>query len=121
MDFHSILFVLIGSTVGLTLRLFIKYRLKIGVRFYINKISLVNILASLFLGILVSLGLTNRDLFLLFYVGFLGCFSTFSSFIYNLFLLLKRRRYIEFLLHYIGVTLLSFLFFYIGYYSFKSL
>ena len=65
--------------------MFIKYisgRKKI---FTSNNILIVNVLASLFLGIFEGLNITNKNLILFFSVGFLGCLSTFSSFIYQLF------------------------------------
>ena len=119
MDLNSIGYVLLGSTVGLVLRMFFSYQFRIKKGFYINNTSLVNILASLFLGILVALNPINHNLLLLFYVGFLGCFSTFSSFIYDLFVLFQSKQFVRLFLHYIEVIVLSFLFFYLGYYLIK--
>ncbi len=116
MDLNSIVYVLLGSTVGLLLRMFVQYKVKIKTGFYINNTSLVNILASLFLGILLALNPINQNLLLLFYVGFLGCFSTFSSFIYDLFVLFQSKQFVRLFFHYIEVILISFLFFYLGYY-----
>ncbi len=107
---------MLGSTVGLVLRMFVKYKVNIKTGFYINNTSVVNILASLFLGILFALNPINQNLLLLFYVGFLGCFSTFSSFIYDLFVLFQSKQFARLFFHYIEVILLSFLFFYLGYY-----
>ena len=107
---------MLGSTIGLILRMLVKYKVKIKTGFFINSTSLVNILASLFLGILVALNPINQKLLLLFYVGFLGCFSTFSSFIYDLFVLLQSKQFVSLFFHYIEVIVLSFLFFYLGYY-----
>ncbi len=116
MDLNSIVYVLLGSTVGLLLRMFVQYKVKIKTGFYINNTSLVNILASLFLGILLALNPINQNLLLLFYVGFLGCFSTFSSFIYDLFVLFQSKQFVRLFFHYIEVILISFVFFYLGYY-----
>ena len=110
---------MIGSTIGLVLRMFVKYNVKIKTGFYINNTSVVNILASLFLGILLALNPINQNLLLLFYVGFLGCFSTFSSFIYDLFVLLQSKQFVRLFFHYIEVIVLSFLFFYLGFYLIK--
>ena len=107
---------MLGSTVGLVLRMFFSDKLRIKKGFYINNTSLVNILASLFLGILVALNPINHNLLLLFYVGFLGCFSTFSSFIYDLFVLFQSKQFVRLFFHYIEVIVISFLFFYLGYY-----
>ena len=108
-----------GSILGLILRMYLNYNFKIKIGFNINSISLVNFLASFFLGIFIALNILNDYLLLFFYVGFLGCFSTFSSFIYQLFILLQRRQFISLILHYIEVIILSFTFFYFGYYLVK--
>ena len=114
MDLESVIYILIGSTFGLILRLFIKYKAKKKFSFYFNYALIVNVLSSLFLGIFIGLNTTDLNLLLLFSVGFLGCFSTFSSFIYELFHLMQKRNYIGFFIYYIEVLVLSFLFFCIG-------
>ena len=116
MDFSSIGIILIGSTIGLILRIFIQNNLKVKIGFDIQNTSIVNFLSSFFLGILVALNFRNNDTFLLFYVGFLGCLSTFSSFIYQLFNLFLKRQFQRLFFHYIEVVFLSFIFFYIGYF-----
>ena len=116
MELYSVIHILAGSTLGLIVRMFIKYisgREKI---FTSNTILIVNVLASLFLGIFVSLNITNKNLILFFYVGFLGCLSTFSSFIYQLFHLIQERKYFKLLLYYTEVFVLSFSFFCLGYF-----
>ena len=87
--------------------------------FDIQNISIINFIASFFLGILVALNFINNEIMLLFYTGFLGSFSTFSSFIYQLFLLFINKKYLRLLFHYIEVLVFSFLFFYLGYYLIK--
>ena len=116
MDITSICILLVGSTLGLILRIFIQNNLKIKIGFDIQNTSIVNFIASFFLGILVALNFINNDILLLFYTGFLGCFSTFSSFIYQLFVLLKKRKFMRLFFHYIEVIIISFLCFYFGYY-----
>ena len=116
MELDSVIHILAGSTLGLIVRMVIKYisgREKI---FTSNTILIVNVLASLFLGIFVSLNITNKNLILFFYVGFLGCLSTFSSFIYQLFHLIQERKYFKLLLYYTEVFVLSFSFFCLGYF-----
>ena len=115
MDVTSIIIVLFGSTCGLLLRIFIQNNLKINVGFNIQNISIVNLIASFFLGILVSLDFDNNNILLLFYTGFLGCFSTFSSFIYQLFVLFQQRKFMRLFFHYLEVIVLSFICFYLGY------
>ncbi len=116
MDITSIIIVLFGSAFGLILRLFIKKNFKINIGFNIQNITVVNFIASFFLGILVALDFINNYILFLFYTGFLGCFSTFSSFIYQLFVLLKKRKFMLLFFHYFEVIIVSFIFFCLGYY-----
>ena len=116
MDFSSISIILLGSTFGLILRIFIQNNFKINIGFDIQNTSIINFIASFILGIIVGLNFMKNDILLLFYVSFLGCFSTFSAFIYQLFILLNKKRFLKVFFHYIEVIVLSFLFFYLGYY-----
>ena len=116
MDLSSISIILLGSTFGLILRMFIQNNFKKSIGFDIQNTSIVNFLSSFFLGILVALNFINNEILVLFYSGFLGCFSTFSSFIFQLFILLKKRKFLKLFLHYIEVIIFSFLFFYLGYF-----
>ena len=116
MELDGVIHILAGSTLGLIVRIFIKYipgRKKV---FSFNNILVVNVLASLFLGILACLNITNKNLILFFSVGFLGCLSTFSSFIYQLFSLIQEKKYLSLFLYYSEVLVLSFLFFCLGYF-----
>ncbi len=97
----------------------IQNNLKINVGFNIQNTSIVNLISSFLLGILVSLNFLNNNILLLFYIGFLGCFSTFSSFIYQLLVLFQKRKFMRLFLHYIEVILLSFSCFYLGYFLLK--
>ena len=106
----------IGSTFGLILRMFIQSHVRINIGFNIESTAIINFLASFFLGILVALNFINNNLLLLFYIGFLGCFSTFSSFIYQLFILFQKKKFIQLFFHYIEVIIISFSCFYLGYY-----
>ena len=116
MELDGFIYILAGSTFGLIVRMFIKYISGKEKIFYSNNILIVNVLASLFLGIFISLNITNKNLILFFYVGFLGCLSTFSSFIYQLFYLIQERKYFKLLLYYTEVFVLSFSFFCLGYF-----
>ena len=116
MDITSIIIFLFGSTFGLKLRMFIQKNLKIYVGFNIQNTSIINFIASFFLGILVALNFMNNNILLLFYTGFLGCFSTFSTFIYQLFVLFQKRQLKRLIFHYFEVIILSFISFYLGYY-----
>ena len=116
MNFSSIGIILISSTFGLILRIFIQSNFKNKIEFEIQNTSVVNFIASFFLGILVALNFNNNDILLLVYAGFLGSFSTFSSFIYQLFILFKKKKFLRLFFHYIEVIVISFLFFYLGYF-----
>ena len=116
MDLNSIVIILIGSTFGLILRVFIQNNYKKNIGFDIQNTSVINFIASFFLGILVALNSINNDKLLLFYTSFLGSFSTFSSFIYQLFILFKKRRYLSLIFHYTEVIIISFILFYFGYF-----
>ena len=116
MEFNSISFVFLGSTFGLIIRMFIQNNLKINIGFNIQSTSIVNFIASFFLGILVALKFIDHKILLLFYTGFLGSFSTFSSFVYQLFVLLQKRKFMRLFFHYIEVVIISLLCFYLGYF-----
>ena len=95
--------------------MFIQNNLKLNVGFNIQNTSIVNLIASFFLGILVSVNFYKNNSLFLFYSGFLGCFSTFSSFIYQLFVLFQKKKFVRLFFHYLEVILLSFVCFYLGY------
>ena len=114
MELNGFIHILVGSTLGLILRMFIKYIPGRKKLLSFNSILIVNVLASLFLGILLSLNITNQNFILFFFVGFLGCFSTFSSFIYQLFMLIQEKKYLSLFHYYIKILVLSFSFFWIG-------
>ena len=116
MDIQSISIVLFGSTFGLILRIFIQNNLEINTGFNIQNTSIVNFIASFFLGILVALDFVNNKILFLFYTGFLGCFSTFSSFVYQLFVLFQKRKFLRLFYHYTEVIIISFIFFYLGHF-----
>ena len=96
----SIVIVLLGSTFGLILRIFIQNNLKVKIGFDIQNTSIVNFIASFFFGILVAFNFINNNILFLLYTGFLGCFSTFSSFIFQLFILIQKRKFINLFFHY---------------------
>jgi len=116
LDFISTGAILIGSTFGLILRIFIQNNFKKSLGFDIQNTSIVNFLSSFFLGILVAFHFINNEVLAFFYSGFLGCFSTFSSFVFQLFILFKKGEFLRLLFHYIEVIIFSFFFFYFGYF-----
>ena len=116
MELDSFICILAGSTCGVIVRIFIKYISERRKLLPLNNILIVNVLASLFLGIFIALNLANKNILLFFSVGFLGCLSTFSSFIYQLFNLIQKRKYLRLLMYYLEVLVISFLFFCLGYF-----
>ena len=112
----EVIYIISGSSIGVLLRLYIIHKFKKFLGFNINSIALVNIISSFIVGFLIALDIKNKNLLLLSFTGFLGCFSTFSSYVYHLFVLVKERKYIDFLAHYLLVIVFSFLFFMLGYY-----
>ena len=116
MNITSIIFILSGSTFGLILRTFIQKNIQINAGFNIQNTSIVNFIASFSLGIFLALNHNISSLLLLFFSSFLGCFSTFSSFIYQLFVLFQKRKFMRLFFHYFEVIILSFMCFYLGYY-----
>ena len=118
---NSIIIILFGSTFGLILRIAIQNNFKINIGFNIQSTSLVNFIASFFLGILVALNFVDNNKLLLFYSGFLGSFSTFSSFVYQLFTLFNKKKFMRLFCHYIEVIILSFVCFYLGYFLVQTI
>ena len=66
MDFSSITIILIGSTFGLILRIFIQNNFKKSIGFDIQNTSIVNFLSSFVLGILVALNFMNNEILFFF-------------------------------------------------------
>jgi CrcB protein len=101
--------------------MFIQQNLKINTGFNIQNTSIINFIASFLLGILVAFNFINKNILLLFYTGFLGSFSTFSSFVYELFVLFQKRQFLNLFYHYLEVIMLSFVCFYSGYYLVQNI
>ncbi|MDC3170767.1 CrcB family protein [Prochlorococcus sp. AH-716-E13] len=116
MELDGVIYILAGSTFGLIVRMFIKDISKKRKLYFFNNVLISNILAALFLGIFVALNITNKNLVLFYSVGFLGCLSTFSSFIYQLFNLIQKRKYLSLLINYVEFLVLPFSFFCLGYF-----
>ena len=116
MELAGFIYILAGSTFGLIVRMFIKSISGKEKIFYSNTVLIVNVLTSLFLGIFEGLNITNKNVILFIFVGFLGCLSTFSSFIYQLFNMIQERKYLSLLFYYSEVLVLSGLFFCLGYF-----
>ncbi|MBK17068.1 MAG: chromosome condensation protein CrcB [Prochlorococcus sp. SP3034] len=118
MKFELLIYLVLGGTLGVLLRSFIiKNYYNIGLT--IDNVSIVNLISSLLMGVYIALDISGNKISLFFLIGFLGCFSTFSSFIFNLFKLLKEKKYILFVQHYIEIIFYSSLMVFIGYLTTK--
>ena len=119
MRLESVIYLLSGGTLGVLLRLIIveKFDYKFGLT--INNISTVNLISGFLVGIYIALNITSNNILLFFLIGFLGCFSTFSSFIFHLFILLKEQKYSQFIQHYIEILIYSTLIVCLGYFTTK--
>ena len=119
MSFESIIYLILGGSCGVLCRLFIlrKGSNIFGLR--LENFLVVNLISSLLVGIYMALNISSYRICLIFSVGFLGCFSTFSSFIFHLFTLIKERRYYQFFKYYINALICSFLLFLMGYFITK--
>tara|TARA_Y100001968_G_scaffold321566_1_gene356221 strand:+ start:4100 stop:4468 length:369 start_codon:yes stop_codon:yes gene_type:complete len=118
LKFELLIYLVLGGTLGVLLRSFIiKNYYNIGLT--IDNVSIVNLISSLLMGVYIALDISGNKISLFFLIGFLGCFSTFSSFIFNLFKLLKEKKYILFVQHYIEIIFYSSLMVFIGYLTTK--
>ena len=122
---HEILFVSLGAILGANARFLILGNLK---NLNLKKdyhVLIINTLASFCLGLLLSVidkfgsFVYSYQLVLFFSVGFLGSFSTFSSFIYDIFDLcveLKFYRGLKLFLisYFLGISAFAFGFFLIS-------
>ena len=97
----AILLVSVGAVLGASLRV---QALVFLSKFFSRKywgVCLINILASCCLGCLTAIDFksdlpnTSTPLYLLLGIGFLGSFSTFSSFIFELLQIILQRRWKE--------------------------
>jgi len=93
----------IGSLHGAYLRYLFIFRFG-SIKFNKSRrILLINLIASVILGFSFSLNSNNnlmayRESIILFLIGFAGSLSTFSSFINDLFKLLSKKKYKEFII-----------------------
>ena len=119
MRLESVIYLLSGGTLGVLLRLIIVKKIDYKFGLTINNISTVNLISGFLVGIYIALNITSNNILLFFLIGFLGCFSTFSSFIFHLFILLKEQKYSQFIQHYIEIIIYSTLIVCLGYFTTK--
>ncbi len=108
-----------GGSLGVLLRLYILKKIDFQIGLSIDNIAIINIISAFLTGIFISFNYNNNLLYIFLFTGFLGCFSSFSSFIYRLFSLIKTQRYIHFMKYYIENIFYAILLFSIGYYFTK--
>ncbi len=95
--FLKVFMISLGASFGANARFFIVERLILFNKFKDFKVIIVNLISVFLLGIFFPNLFQNNNVDIKFYyyflIGFLSSFSTYSSFIYNLFTLLKKRKF----------------------------
>lgn len=81
---------------------------------------LINITGSFFMGLLAGNKWIPFTVSLLAGTGFLGAYTTFSTFNFELFMLKKNKRHFQFIVYLVTSYLLGFLFAALGYWIAKS-
>ncbi len=107
MSFKSILLIFIGGGLGSIVRYYLSHLIN---SLQLTKLNLgtfsVNVIGSFFIGLLLGYVLKsqpeNQNLISFAVIGFCGGFTTFSSFSYDNFLLLKQGDYFQFLIYAVG-------------------
>ena len=121
----EVFFVSLGAILGANTRFKIHTKLQKNKLRKDFSILVINIFASFCLGLFLafieqlSSFIYSYQLVLFFSIGFLGSLSTFSSFVYELFILFQYRKFIRLIFHYLEVIILSFICFYLGFYLIK--
>ncbi|MHC0037669.1 fluoride efflux transporter CrcB [Pseudoneobacillus sp. C159] len=76
---------------------------------------LVNLTGSFFMGLLLGSGGLSDAVHVIVGTGFLGAYTTFSTFNFELFMLRKKERRFQFFLYAVSSYILGILFAYLGY------
>ncbi len=110
----------IGSLAGALLRIKVINLFHLNHRSNLKAIFTVNITSIFLLGLFVGFenknSYINNSIYLLTCVGFLGSLGTFSSFISELYRLLIKGKFVDFIVQSIVFTFLGILFAYLGYF-----
>ena len=120
---NSVFLVGLGGAIGVLTRYWIGMQCSF-VRFqFINSVLLVNILGAFFIGVVARyLQLYEYpQLKLIFVIGFLGGFTTFSTYILDLLTFIQNQQWVSAIWYFLVSNGLGVLFFILGYYSLKFL
>jgi CrcB protein len=107
LSFKSILLIFIGGGLGSIVRYYLSHLMNSYqlIKFNLGTLS-VNVIGSFFIGLILGYVLKsqpeNQNLISFAVIGFCGGFTTFSSFSYDNFLLLKQGDYLQFLIYAVG-------------------
>ena len=123
MDFKSIIFVFLGGGVGSLIRFIItKYSDKNLISFPLGT-SISNLIGCFVIGSLIAYydkyNIPKKDIYLLVSVGFCGGLTTFSTFILDIFHMLKNENLLTLLSYFSVNFILGFLFICLGILIFK--
>ena len=123
MDIKSLILVFFGGGVGSSIRhLITKYSNKNLISFPIGT-SISNLVGCFIIGLLIAYydknDIPKKDLFLFISIGFCGGLTTFSTFMLDVFYMLKNEN-IQYLLTYLSINFfVGFFFIYLGFLIFK--
>ena len=123
MDIKSLILVFFGGGVGSLIRFLItKYSNKNPISFPIGT-SISNLVGCFILGLLIAYyeknNIPKKDIFLFISMGFCGGLTTFSTFMLDVFSMLKNEN-IQYFLTYLSINfLMGFFFIYLGFMLFK--
>jgi CrcB protein len=114
----NLAFVALFGAIGSLFRfLLIQIAPKISLNFPVGTI-IVNLIGSFFIGVVASLferHILSNELRTFIVYGFLGGFTTFSAFTYEVFNLLKTGNYLNLFVYLFFSIIISLILFYIGY------
>ena len=123
MDFKSLVLVFFGGGIGSSIRfMFTKYFSKNIITFPIGT-SLSNLIGCFIIGLLVSYydkyDIPKKDIFLFISIGVCGGLTTFSTFMLDIFYMLKNENFQNILIYFSINLILGFLFIYVGFLIFR--
>ena len=123
MDIKSIILVFVGGGVGSSIRYLIAKHLNKNLISFPFGTSISNLVGCFIIGLLIAYyeknDIPKKDIFLFISIGFCGGLTTFSTFMVDIFYMLKNEN-IQYLLMYFSVNVfVGFFFIYLGFLVFK--